>query len=538
MARGRNNRRAVRAPSKPSYNMYYIAIGIVIVLCAVYAQKYTSSTHEDVHQPKLGRIGDVMAVDLGSAFVKLSLCRGTMPCSPQIVEDEVSKRKFPLLIGFDENTSRRFFGNSATSLKARDPSLVVSGFKHDQGLRSDIITRIEALSMIMEYSLGLGGSTSNHLILTAPVFSSDVYLRELLSASEISNLGLVDIISDGHAAAIQYVYQYLELPVGKHSGQLCIYDMGAEATQVTLVTYTVRNVLVKGKLETRERILKVIGTGYDTNLGGMHYTDRITHRFEEQVIRETGKAPSPDVRSRLETLANRVKEVLTVNSEFETTYDNLVGDYDFHVRLTREEFDNLTSDLTRRSYQPITRAIRSANIDKNSIDSVQMLGGGMRVPSIQALLKLKLPHAVLKFNLNSDETIASGAALYARIRTSKMSPFLTLNGGLTMPQTGLPSIDVESSRVQLAKYRDVDARLHARDCALNSLEDRIYRVRELVLDDTWCLPEGEGTRILDGLALTEEWVSVHGETAGISSIEKQSSSLDQLLSSEFAVLCV
>merc|ERR1712003_552173 len=60
----------------------------------------------------------------------------------------------------------------------------------------------------------------------------------------------------------------------------------------------------------------------------------------------------------------------------------------------------------------IMNALISANVTLEEVDVIELIGGGMRVPKVQSSLKSVLGDRELGMHINSDESMALGAAFY------------------------------------------------------------------------------------------------------------------------------
>jgi molecular chaperone HscA len=82
------------------------------------------------------------------------------------------------------------------------------------------------------------------------------------------------------------------------------------------------------------------------------------------------------------------------------------------VRVSREQFDAITSALVARTLAVLRRVMRDAKTDTSAVQGVVMVGGSTRMPSVQAAVAEFFGKAPLN-NLNPDEVVALGAALQA-----------------------------------------------------------------------------------------------------------------------------
>ena len=85
---------------------------------------------------------------------------------------------------------------------------------------------------------------------------------------------------------------------------------------------------------------------------------------------------------------------------------------DLFQQITREEFEVACADLFQRVVRPLSQLFSSTGTKLSDVASVTLVGGGTRVPKIQALLKDFLGRE-LGQNLNTDEAPVFGAAFKA-----------------------------------------------------------------------------------------------------------------------------
>merc|ERR1719183_1978612 len=121
--------------------------------------------------------------------------------------------------------------------------------------------------------------------------------------------------------------------------------------------------------------------------------------------------------AKLRKSAEKVKKVLSANKQYPITIESLCDDMDFRgTSVTREQFEEMSSDLFGRVLTPVEKALEMANKTIDQISQVEIVGGGVRIPKVQELLAdfFKLDSvAALGVHLNGDEAMALGAAFRA-----------------------------------------------------------------------------------------------------------------------------
>ncbi|KAG8234741.1 hypothetical protein J437_LFUL000978 [Ladona fulva] len=113
-----------------------------------------------------------------------------------------------------------------------------------------------------------------------------------------------------------------------------------------------------------------------------------------------------------------MKEVLGV--------EGVLEDIDFKLQVTRDQFQDLCSDLFDRVKGPVEKALKSSGLTMDVINQVILVGAGTRVPKVQEVLS-KAVGMDLGKSLNTDEAAAMGAAYRAADLSAgfKVKKFIT-----------------------------------------------------------------------------------------------------------------
>jgi hypoxia up-regulated 1 len=172
------------------------------------------------------------------------------------------------------------------------------------------------------------------------------------------------------------------------------YDMGAGSTVASLVTFS--NVIQKragSNFSVPQLQVKAVGS--DPTLGGKAIDLRIQQILLDHFVTKTTKGKvtkekvlkSSKAMAKLLREANRVKQILSANTETFASVEGLYDDYDFRMKLTRAELEEVCKDLFDRVKGPIQSVLEETKLTIADIDSVVLVGGGVRVPMIQTVLK-------------------------------------------------------------------------------------------------------------------------------------------------------
>ncbi|KAJ1562472.1 Hypoxia up-regulated protein 1 [Nowakowskiella sp. JEL0078] len=196
--------------------------------------------------------------------------------------------------------------------------------------------------------------------------------------------------------------------------------MGAGSTVASLVKF--ENVIVKDSPTAKNRTVptvEVLAVGYDPTLGGNSIDQRLQQllakRFtEKNVDKLKGNVlAEPKAMTKLLKEANRVKQILSANTQCMSGVEHLMEEIDFKTIVTREELENLCIDLFDRVDGPIKKVLEKTGLSLTEIDSLVLVGGGTRVPKVQAVLGKFVGDEKVAKNVNADEAAVLGAGFRA-----------------------------------------------------------------------------------------------------------------------------
>jgi molecular chaperone DnaK (HSP70) len=232
-----------------------------------------------------------------------------------------------------------------------------------------------------------------------------------LDAASVADFRVLQLMHEPSAVALQYgltKHKFLKEQADPYN--VLFYDMGAQTVKVAIATYVNQT----GKNNEFLGSFSIRGNGWNANLGGLDFDQRLASHFAAHFQKKHGSdiTKVPRAMARLLESAKRTKEVLSANTETVAMVESLYDDKDFMLPISRAEFEKLSADLLKRITAPIDAALKDAGLTKNQIHAFELVGGGARIPAIQAALKEHFGKE-LSYSLNSDEAIALGSAFHA-----------------------------------------------------------------------------------------------------------------------------
>ncbi|CAC5426298.1 HYOU1 [Mytilus coruscus] len=383
----------------------------------------------------------VMSIDLGSEYMKIAIVK---------IESKESDRKTSTIVAL--RNGERFYGKAAENTAVKFPRKAfwyltnIVGRKFDSAdvklykerfpyydlvkdeERGTVLFKIddetfyspeELLAMLLEkakeYAETFTDQSIKDCVITVPAYFTQAERKSILSAAELIDLNVLQLLSDNAAVALNYgVFRRKEF-----NGTVqyyMFYDMGATSTTATIVGYQVTKVKEGTRLESNPQLI-IKGVGFDRGLGGMEITLRLRKHlakvFNEQKKTKTDVFTNERSMGKLFKEAEKLKKVLSANNAHFAQVEGLLEEIDFKTKVTREELEELSKDLFEKVTKPIEEALKVSQITLGEIKDVILMGGGTRIPKVQEILKKYLGRSELGKSINTDEAAAMGAVYQA-----------------------------------------------------------------------------------------------------------------------------
>ncbi|WP_340678186.1 Fe-S protein assembly chaperone HscA [Paraglaciecola sp.] len=296
---------------------------------------------------------------------------------------------------------KRFLGRDLQDIKKTYPNLpynfvaqdtgavqlaVTSGVVNPVQVSADILT---VLRLRAEHTLGdeLSGA-----VITVPAYFDDAQRQGTKDAATLAGLNVLRLLNEPTAAAIAY---------GLDSGQeglIAVYDLGGGTFDISI-------------LRLRKGVFEVLATGGDSALGGDDFDILLVEYIRQQTGLEGGLSKS--LHRTLLDLARSAKESLSSASSITIEFKD--DQQKIHkVNIELSIFESLIADLVKNTLRASRRALRDAELEKEQILAVVMVGGSTRVPYVRQQVETFFGKAPLT-SIDPDKVVAIGAAIQADI---------------------------------------------------------------------------------------------------------------------------
>lgn len=365
----------------------------------------------DPHQRRIA-----VGIDLGTTHSLVAAMRnGVAECLPDAQGRVILPSAVRYLegggrqIGFDalpaqstdpQNTIvsvKRFMGRGLNDLKdvSRLPYHFVGeagqgmvGLQTVAGVKSPVEISAEILATLRYRAEDSFNDDLYGAVITVPAYFDDAQRQATKDAAQLAGIKLLRLINEPTAAAIAYGLD------NASEGIYAVYDLGGGTFDISILRLT-------------RGVFEVIATGGDSALGGDDYD----HALAAWVLAQTGVQPADahDL-ARLRVAARACKEALTQAEAVDFVADLSSGPLRQPVR--RSDFHAATEALTARTLAAVRKALRDAQLERDEVQGVVMVGGSTRMPQVQQAVHDYFGKAPLN-NLNPDEVVALGAAIQA-----------------------------------------------------------------------------------------------------------------------------
>ncbi|MEV6795138.1 molecular chaperone DnaK [Streptomyces sp. NPDC051320] len=257
------------------------------------------------------------------------------------------------------------------------------------------------------------GEKVTDAVITVPAYFNDSERQATKEAGEIAGLNVLRIVNEPTAAALAY-------GLDKDDQTILVFDLGGGTFDVSL-------------LEIGDGVVEVKATNGDNHLGGDDWDQRVVDYLVKQFANGHGVDLAKDKMAlqRLREAAEKAK--IELSSSTETTINlpyitaSAEGPLHLDEKLTRSQFQQLTSDLLDRCKSPFHNVIKDAGIQLSEIDHVVLVGGSTRMPAVAELVKELTGGQDANKGVNPDEVVAIGASLQAGVLKGEVKDVLLLD---------------------------------------------------------------------------------------------------------------
>ncbi|KAF0244474.1 MAG: molecular chaperone [Planctomycetota bacterium] len=382
-----------------------------------------------------------IGIDLGTTNSVVSVMEGS---NTTVITTPEGSRLLPSVVGFTEKGERlvgymakrqavtnprntvysikRFMGRRRSEVKSEEeliPYTIVGGPNDPVKveIRGKQYTPVEVSAIILqslkEAAEAYLGEPVTDAVITVPAYFNDSQRQATKDAGKIAGLEVKRIINEPTAAALAYGLDK------KGNEKVVVYDLGGGTFDISV-------------LEVGDGVVEVKATNGDTHLGGDDFDKRVIDHIADEFKKQYGVDLRKDQMAlqRLKEAAEKAKIELSSSMETEVNLPFITADASgpkhLQMKVTRAKLEQLIGDLIEKTLGPVKQCIADAKMKPEDIDEVLLVGGSIRIPMVQKLVKdyfKKEPNR----SVNPDEVVSVGAAIQGAVLKGDVKDVLLLD---------------------------------------------------------------------------------------------------------------
>lgn len=361
-----------------------------------------------------------------------------------IVQNEVSQRKTPTVVGF--NDRQRLLGDAASTVIKSNLKNTVRNFRHIVGQMSQVEEQLKhekfwSLARQSECADGNVGFTVNYkgeevtysatqimamyltkmretaemwcqakvsdVVLSVPSYFSDFQRQAMIDAADIAGLNCLRLMNEHTATALAYgIYRTKEFSAEKPT-ITAFGHMGHSSFSISIVQFWPSNLSIMAEKSCK-------------TCAGRDMDKALTMHFAKEFEKKYNVDPLENKKGmlKLEDACSKTKKVLSANEQAPIGVECLYEDFDLSSKISRDTFEELCAPLRKQCEETIMACIEEAMQNGlqslEEINFVEILGGASRVPWFAQIMQDKFGKELSR-TLNADECVARGCALQAAI---------------------------------------------------------------------------------------------------------------------------
>ena len=380
----------------------------------------------------------VYGIDLGTTYS----CIATLDRNgnPEVIRNQTDASDTLASAVYFESADNIIVGQSAKDMAETEGDRVVQFVKREIGKRDahtynfdgKTYTPVEVSALILKRLKQMveeQGGTVTDVVITCPAYFGFEERNATKQAGELAGMNVLNLINEPTAAALNYCARQF-----KEERTILVYDLGGGTFDVTIVKMS----LVTNADGNEVQKVEVVATGGNDRLGGKDWDDKLFDHILQAYCDENGlsldeidKETRQIIRSRVETSKQKLSSTETVKVKISANGAMTT------IPVTREEFENLTSDKVAQTMTYVEETLKNAG--NPEIDTVLLVGGSTFMPMIRNVVEARFPGKVQLED--PDRAVAKGAAICASMLVeetkgngSESEPLAQGNGEEEVPE--------------------------------------------------------------------------------------------------------
>ncbi|MFB2982264.1 molecular chaperone DnaK [Microseira sp. BLCC-F43] len=388
-------------------------------------------------------MGKVIGIDLGTTNSCVAVLEGGQPI---VIPNSEGGRTTPSIVGFGkagdrlvgqlakrqavtnaENTVysiKRFIGrrwDDTVDERSRVPYNCIKGKDDtvDVQVRGRTYSPQEVSAMILQKlkqdAENFLGETVEQAVITVPAYFTDAQRQATKDAGTIAGLEVLRIINEPTAAALSYGLDK------QHEDQtVLVFDLGGGTFDVSI-------------LQLGDGVFEVKATSGNNHLGGDDFDNCLVRwmmdnfKASERIDLSTDKMAIQRLREAAEKAKIELSSMVNTSINLPFITADETGPKHLEMSLSRAKFEELVAHLVESTIEPVTQALKDADMKPDDIDRIILVGGSTRIPAVQDGIRQFFGGKAPDRSVNPDEAVALGAAIQGGVLGGEVKDLLLLD---------------------------------------------------------------------------------------------------------------
>lgn len=295
------------------------------------------------------------------------------------------------------------------------------------------IRKEHIILMVFNYIKKIAGEFSE-CVISIPSFMENYEKNIFINASKIANINILGFVNDPLAAAINYQFfnykndQVEKQAENEETNSENIQETQSENRENENIEETTKvTEFEKGKnyiflnigenhtsvstINMQKNTLNIINQTDSKDISGKKIDFLLMEYFCNQFYQQHEIDIKKDNKTitKLKKECEKIKKILSINKHYKSNLEYFYKETDFLFSISREEFEHLIFGLSESLKILVDDCISNSKLEKENITSIELIGGGCRIPLlINSIKKINIP---TKTSLNLDEAVSKGCCL-------------------------------------------------------------------------------------------------------------------------------
>ncbi|MBG1257798.1 Hsp70 family protein [Nostoc commune] len=290
-----------------------------------------------------------------------------------------------------------------------------------EDISAEILKKVVQNAQAYRQGIGKTGEVIDQAVITIPAYFNDKQRYATRTAALKAGITPLELLPEPTAAAISYGFS----PTGDDFKTILVFDFGGGTFDASVIQAAGTSFIELGKAgdlwlggdDIDSRIIKFVKQQFAQQEGIADIDGLIAKMPHYQRVRFNADLKLAVERAKVELSTATVSRIAPATQ----LLDELGIAIPVEVEITREQFEEIISDLVERSIQICRQALEDAEHHLEMVDVVLLVGGSCQIPVVQRKVREAFGADKVVVHPRPMYAVAEGAAIVAAGLTDKVT---------------------------------------------------------------------------------------------------------------------